>query len=236
MSHQGMSGAPRRHAFATRIIHALFAFAIVTQLLTSLVMRAPRPARAGADSLFILHEYAGLSALAIAGLFWVALLVRRRGTEAGALFPWLSGRRLRALWADAAAHASSLRALEWPRDGAGPLASAIHGLGLLLMTLMAVTGAVVYVLMAPDGRLPGTAAISLDIHRLFANLVWAYLIGHAGLAVLHQMFGAPVIAEMWSLRPSRAADRSPSSTTRSDENPPSDPTRISAGRRVSLRQ
>lgn len=30
--------------------------------------------------------------------------------------------------------------------------------------------------------------------------------GHAGIAVLHQAFGAPVIAEMRSLRPERSVD------------------------------
>jgi cytochrome b561 len=66
-----------RHNFGTRLAHFSFAITIVTQLATSLIMRAPHPGRGGADSLFRIHEYSGLFALAcsqivIANIFGVS--------------------------------------------------------------------------------------------------------------------------------------------------------------------
>jgi cytochrome b561 len=194
----------QRHPLGTRIAHFFFAIAIVTQLATSLIMRAPHPGRSTADTLFRIHEYFGLAALALAAIFWISIVIRQAGTDFGALIPWFSGRRVHALWTDIKTHAILLRDLRWPQNVASPLANAVHGLGLLLMSLMAVTGTIVYATMAGDGSLSTLGSTALDIHKLFANLAWAYLIGHAGIAVLHQAFGAPVISEMWSLRPERS--------------------------------
>ena len=38
------------------------------------------------------------------------------------------------------------------------------------------------------------------VHHTLANLVRAYLIGHAGLAVLHHFAGHSSLAVMWSVR------------------------------------
>jgi hypothetical protein len=164
----------------------------------------PDHAGTAADTLFRIHEYSGLIALALAAIFWISITIRQAGTDFGALIPWFSGRRAHALWTDVKTHAILLRDFRWPQDAAAPLANAVHGLGLLLMSLMAVTGGIVYATMTGDGSLSTLGSTALDIHKLFANLAWAYLIGHAGIAVLHQAFGAPVISEMWSLRPERS--------------------------------
>jgi cytochrome b561 len=164
--------------------------AIVIQLLTSLVMRAPRGTRPG-DAIFEIHEYSGYAALGFAALFWAVLMLRAKGTSAGALVPWFSRRRWAALIEDTRAHIASARRLNFPdMDDHRPMVSAIHGLGLLLMTLMAVTGTAS--VLFPDIR-----GQVLDIHETFANLVWAYLIGHAGLALLAHWTRHLDLREMW---------------------------------------
>mgnify|MGYP003649509327 CR=1 FL=1 len=45
-------------------------------------------------------------------------------------------------------------------------------------------------------------ANDLLLHVTFANLVWAYLIGHAGLAILHHFTSKASLSEMWSFRAS----------------------------------
>ena len=83
-----------------------------------------------------------------------------------------------------------------------PLASAVHGLGLLLMTVMAVTGTVWFV--NETWIYSQSTYMRLDIiaHHLFANLVWAYLIGHALLALVHHYSGQASLKIMWSVKPS----------------------------------
>jgi cytochrome b561 len=68
-------------------------------------------------------------------------------------------------------------------------------LGLSLISLMAASGTIWFWLppAAP-------ARTVMEIHRLFANLTWAYLIAHAGLAMLHHLLRQASLTEMWSLR------------------------------------
>lgn len=179
-----------RHALTTRLIHAGLALSIITQLTTSLVMRAPHGTSPG-DLLFEVHEYSGYAALGFAALFWLALALRTKGTSLGSLIPWFSANRRAALVEDTKAQLASARHLSLPdMDDHRPMASAIHGLGLLLMTLMATTG-------TASVLFPGVREQVLGVHVLFANVVWAYLIGQAGLALLAHWTRHLDLREMW---------------------------------------
>ncbi|WP_231737582.1 hypothetical protein, partial [Caulobacter sp. CCH5-E12] len=51
------------------------------------------------------------------------------------------------------------------------------------------------------GAVPaGIREAGLTVHGAFANLVWTYLIGHASLAVLHELAGHRLFRQMFSLR------------------------------------
>lgn len=182
-----------RHSWATRALHMLLALAVIWQLLTSLAMEGPRAGVPG-DWVFSAHSLAGRVTLGIIVLFWLNLLVRRIGVAPGALFPWLSAPRRTALYADARRQVDALRRFRAPQhiDGAA-LASAVHGLGLLLVTVMAATGALWW-LLQPSAA----ASFLIDVHTLFANLAWVYLIGHAGLAILYHLRGEAPLGTMWS--------------------------------------
>jgi len=188
-----------RHNRATRLLHAGLALAIVSQLLTSLAMQGPDDVQAG-DILFQLHRYSGLAATVLAFGLWLTILLRSRGTDLGALIPWVSVRRLSALWQDIKVHGRGALNLRLPEhDPQAALPSAIHGLGLLLISAMAASGAVYFVQVGlglhsaePDGM------IAMTVHLALGNLVWAYLIAHAGLAVLHHLLRSMSLATMWS--------------------------------------
>lgn len=175
---------------ATRLLHILLAAAIVTQLGLSLGMEAPSRGRPG-DALFEIHEKSGLAALTILVAFWVCSLIRRNETRFSMLFPWFDRDRRRAFGDDLVAHARALRGGAVPLTEGKPFASAIHGLGLLIATLMATTGALGY--FVPQAR------FLLEVHETAAPLMWAYLIGHAGIAVIHQFKGDALITRMFSL-------------------------------------
>lgn len=72
----------------------------------------------------------------------------------------------------------------------------MHGLGLLTATAMAATGSALALLALHKGQ----ASTVLEIHKLISNLMWAYLIGHAGLALLHQLAGQRVLQRMFGRR------------------------------------
>lgn len=199
MTRQDHTTTDPRHGFATRLLHAGLAISIIVQLLTSLVMQGPSNTDSG-DQLFQIHHYAGLIAMALAFLFWLTIVFRRGGTDFGALIPWLSPARRKAFFDDLLMHLRlALRFRLPPYEEEGPLASGIHGLGLLLISAMALSGTI-YALQVwvghsaePDG------VLVMQVHFALANLVWAYLIGHAAMATLHHITRSAHLARMWSL-------------------------------------
>ena len=190
-----------QHALSTRFVHAGLATSVCLQLATSLIMQGPSETSAG-DNLFQLHRYSGFAALAFAFLFWLLLAVRHRGTEVAALFPWFSGVHLHALVRDLSTHIrTGLKGRLPDHEENGPLASAVHGLGLLLMTAMAVSGGV-YAAQVWAGLQPPEpdGSVAMTIHLALANLVWAYLIAHAGMAAIHHYARSVSLSRMWRFR------------------------------------
>ena len=188
---------PRIHSRLTRLLHAATALAIGWQLGLSLIMVPPDDAPVlGAP--MILHEYGGAVALGVLVVFWLNAIIRRAGTSLGALLPWGSPTRLAALWTDVKAHLGALRHLSAPDHGAEtPLASAVHGAGLLLMTLMAASGLLWW---QGPASLTETA---IELHVLCGNLVWAYLIGHALMGLFNHVRKDTSLGGMWSFGSSK---------------------------------
>lgn len=188
-----------RHSFFTRLFHMALALTIIVQLLTSSWMTAPREDRQE-DWLFEVHEYSGLLALFLATGFWLVLAMRRGGTPIGIMFPWFSAMRRQAAWDDLIALLQDIKILRPPKyHTENPLASAVHGLGLLLMTAMGTTGGLYFLAMFFGATEDSWAHIAIDVHEVLSNLVWAYLIGHASLAVIHHYARHMNLKKMWSL-------------------------------------
>ena len=177
---------------STRLLHLLLLLAVIHQLVNSQFIDRPEPGDAP-SLLWTMHQYVGVAALAAVAAFWVWTLVRRRETPLGALLPWFSGPRLRALVDDAAYYIRGLRRGKLVDDRDSAVAEAVHGLGLLVVSMMALTGTVW--LVAATGT--PVARVALNTHRLFANLMWAYLVAHAGLAVLHHLLGSDILSRMF---------------------------------------
>ncbi|OWY08872.1 hypothetical protein B6V73_20020 [Thioclava sp. JM3] len=190
-----------RHNFFTRLAHMGLALATITQLVTSLIFVAPSPGKSG-NIWYEIHEYGGLTAFGFVLLFWLALTARRLGTAPGLLFPWFSGPSLRAVWSDTKAHLAAVTRFRLPPfEEHGALASAVHGLGLLLVTAMVATGTIYYFINTGNSDAGGLVGVLMFVHKTLANVVWAYLIGHAGLAVIHHFTDNLRLTEMWSLKP-----------------------------------
>ena len=177
----------------TRVLHSVLLLAVAHQLILVGLVERPKVGSAG-NAFFAWHQTVGLVTLGIVTAFWLWTLLRRSETAAAALFPWFSVRRRQALWNDVRAHVDELRRFRLKHSDESPLASATHGLGLLTVSAMAVTGAVMAV-----GGVPGGTV--LQIHKLLANLMWAYVIAHAGIALLHQAQGRQVLQRMFGPLP-----------------------------------
>lgn len=188
------------YGWGTRVIHISLALAVVVQLATSLFMS--HDTNSGReDLLFEVHEYAGLTSLVIIAVFWLVVFFRKKGTPLGLLFPWFSRVRRKALTTSAMRHLKLIKARKVPGyEDEDAVASAIHGIGILIISVMTVTGLLYFVsgkMGAPDGVV---ATVAITIHAPFSKLVWAYLIGHAGIAVLHAVRREIPLSVMWSLK------------------------------------
>jgi cytochrome b561 len=177
----------------TRVLHLLLLLAVLHQLISSKLISRPLPGDAP-STLYMLHEYIGIASLAVVCLFWLWTLVRHGETSVAKLFPWLSPRRIGAILDDVVDQIHAICRRNFSRESSGALASAIHGLGLLVVTAMAATGTVYFFSSA------SVAHDALALHRLFANLMWAYIIGHAGIAALHHLLGSDILRRMFWIR------------------------------------
>lgn len=189
-----------RHSRLTRLSHAALVLAVIVQLASSLIMRRPYGGNPG-NGFFQIHEYAGLVAMAIIVVFWLNVIGRRLGTAPAALMPWFSAERRRALHADILRHIEAAKRLRLPEhDERAALPSAIHGMGLLLMTYMAASGTVWYAMTANGLGHVAFVRPMMEIHGAFGNLVWVYLLGHAALGVLQHVTSSQPLSVMWSAR------------------------------------
>jgi cytochrome b561 len=182
--------ATTRRTLPTKLLHAALLLSVLWQLGASGLVERPRTGQPG-NVFYEVHQIVGLTTLGLVLAFWLWSVVRRSETPLVALFPWLSRHRLSAILADLKIHWALLRQRRLPDgDVETPLASAVHGLGLLTALAMGATGAWLYTQSVP-------ADLVLEVHKAVANLMWAYVVGHAGLALLHQATGHPALKRMF---------------------------------------
>ncbi len=188
------------HTTATRVVHGALAVAVVIQLLSSLRMVVAEDGRPG-NSIFGIHQYVGMAAFVFVLGFWVVTLTRQHGVGLGALFPWLSPSRLRALVDDLESHLRDLKDRRLPTyDRSSPLAAAAHGVGLLLITAMAGSGTLYYFVNSGSPDAGGLVGVAMTIHKTAANMAWGYLIAHASMSVLYHFASEMSLKHMWSPR------------------------------------
>ncbi|MZR32003.1 cytochrome b/b6 domain-containing protein [Sneathiella litorea] len=184
----------------TRFLHFLFAFGIVAQLLTSEWMVHPKPDRA-ANFLYEIHEKLGVALLVVLVIHWLWSLVRRGPVPFGQVFPWASATRRAALWQDIKHYLASILKLRLPGvDEPSPLAGAIQGVGLVIATVMAATGTLIFFNIGENGQFSSWLALVKEVHEFFGPVLWAYLVVHVGASVLHEILGHRIIHPMFSIR------------------------------------
>jgi hypothetical protein len=135
-----------------------------------------------------------MTTLGLVFAFWLWTLARHGETSLGKLFPWLSPRRIAAIFKDGVDQIEAIRRGDFSGESTGTFASAVHGIGLLIVTAMATTGTVVFF---ADKRVFHYA---MSLHRVTANLMWAYLIAHSSIAVLHHLLGSDIMRRMFWIR------------------------------------
>jgi len=186
----------------TRYLHFGMVITISLQLFISLIMVAPDHKGGSIAKLaFDLHEVVGLTALAIILSHWAWSVINRTDGGLKQLFPWFGEARVAVI-----NDAKALLKGKLPEGGnRGGLPGLVHGLGLLAATAIAITGGILFFIFPESGEPGNIAEFFAETHEFLAIFVWAYWLGHGGLAMLHHYQGSDLVKKMFSFSSLRAA-------------------------------
>lgn len=194
-----MTALPRTRNRTTRWIHLLLAVLIIHQMVMSAVMEIPSPRRGHPGNLWwSFHEYGGLLTFSAVFLFWVLQITRRVGTTAlEEWFPWFSRAHLQALKQDVLRYLHEVIRLRMPDpEESNALPAAVQGFGLLLVSVLAITGTLWWIGNQLGGTWLAFTRDLIEIHGVLGDMVWYYLALHVGAALLHEFFGHRILRTM----------------------------------------
>ncbi|WP_018413308.1 cytochrome b/b6 domain-containing protein [Methyloversatilis thermotolerans] len=166
-----------------RLIHGVLALAVVFQIFSPEWMNEPwRTGDAVGRLMFALHEWGGLIA-GLSGLCVAAGMGRR----------YLRGETPRTDRASLLAQfrllmSGLLRLRVPPAPATRALAHLVQLLGLLLIAWFCLTGAAIWWVGAASATARGIG----ELHEMAAPLLYLYLGGHGGMALLHRLSARPL--------------------------------------------
>jgi len=170
--------------YTGRVLHAGFAIAIVCQLLSSYVMHRPYLGRHLSllpEEAFLVHKFVGLVAFGFVVVYWCWVLTGRRD-KLKHLFSWITSLGRMQIKSDVF---SLLRGRLPEHPDGGGLAGTIHGLGLLLVTLVGFCGLLLFLFLPQTHQMPEGVHFIKETHANFAYWIWWYVIGHSAMAFWH---------------------------------------------------
>jgi len=187
----------------TRLLHWGFALLIPLQLLSEEFMKRPKPGRIRDDMqvfFFDMHEWVGMILLVVIVSHFVWVFISKDLSWAR-LYPYFSAQARAGLKQQIINDVPG-----WFKGKiADPshesyLAGAVHGLGLLLVLAMGFTGAVMLYGMEDSGQMLGLVHEAKELHEGLGGLLWAYLIAHIGMTVIHKLLGHKIFSRIFSFQ------------------------------------
>jgi len=180
----------------TRLLHIGMVATVTAQLALSLMMESPDEENISvlASAAFEAHELIGMAALVIVLSHWLWTLFNHADGGFRHLFPWFGEAR-----AEVVREAQAMLGGKLPESGVrGGLPGFIHGLGLLIISGMVVTGGTLFFIMPESGEFTGVVEWLAESHETIATLIWLYWGGHGATAILHHLKGDSILKDMFS--------------------------------------
>jgi len=187
----------------TRVIHYGLIFSVLFQLISAEWMLIPEPGKiAGLGvSIFYTHVwFSGWVVFILATLY--AMLMTDDPDGLGLLVPWFSAKRRAAFFQAARKEVPGIfRGRLAPLERKSPLAGAIHGLGIITLLGLGLTGSYVMLGVRSDGTMSADILLFLEVHEFFGVLTWTFLAGHIFMAIYHLFLGhGQEIREIFSFK------------------------------------
>lgn len=175
----------------TRVLHFLMITTVLFQLISGLFMQVPEPGKIVGWT-YVLFSWH------IIFFGWLAFLVgvlyaSIRFSEPGQwhrLMPWFSKKGRSGFIKSAKEELPGIFTGKLPLpEKQGQLAGAMHGLGFTLLICMGMTGAYVMNGVRSDGSMTTDMLLFLDLHSMFAILIWTFLALHVSMVIYHLVLG-----------------------------------------------
>ncbi len=185
----------------TRVLHFGIVLSILLQLFGEKLVGFPQPdhARDVIETLFIgIHEGIGLISLILVCVYLIVVLDEAAGRER--LFPWMNASGRHKLWLEMRRDIPGWLHGKLPSPGESHFISgAIHGTGITLALLLGFTGSMLFLGVGPHGEIPPDVKIIWECHSIMATMMWIFVAGHAGMALMHKFKGHETLREMFRL-------------------------------------
>ncbi|MFQ5582345.1 MAG: cytochrome b/b6 domain-containing protein [Mariprofundaceae bacterium] len=191
-----------RYDRTVRIFHLIIMITVLAQLLTEQLMKVPKPGEAIQPFealLFGIHEWNGFVILALVAAYIMYLTDDKDDWKR--LFPWTSASGCKGLWQEIRLDVPGwLKGrLKRPAD-AHHIAGTVHGLSILLAIGLGSTGIMIFMGLESDGSMSPEIKLLRDLHSKMGTLMWIYMFGHTGMALMHQLSGHRILQDIFSLK------------------------------------
>ena len=207
-SGHALSRPPLRFSRAVRLLHLSLMLGVLIQLLSEQLMKVPKPGETirPVEAVFLaLHEWNGFAVLALAAFYLMYL--SNNSEDWKRLFPWMSAAGCKGLCREIRFDLPGwLKGRLRPPTKAHHIAGTVHGLGILLAIGLGATGTLVFMGLESNGGMSADIRQLRSLHASLGNLMWIYLFGHAGMAIIHQLRGHRVLGEIFNLTAGGSGD------------------------------
>ena len=174
-----------------RLLHTITAVAIIFHLMISFIMDHPhasKPMTINGALYFQWHEWIGLAALTILMGGWIYRLMNWKRESQDRFFPWFKSSRRLSITHETG-HLLIMRWTKIPENGA--LAGTIHELGLLIASVMVLTGGVIYVALGSQNTVTPGVHNLMEVYLFLATFICGLLIWTCAHGVMPPVHGAP---------------------------------------------
>jgi len=186
---------------ATRILHFGIVLSVLLQMFGEKIIGFPEPdhPRRVIQTLYIgIHEGVGSIALILVCVYLIVALDEIVSRER--LFPWVNVAGRNHLWLEIRRDIPNwLRGKLSPPDESYMIAGAIHGLGISLALLLGLTGSMLFLGIGPRGTMTPDIKVIWECHSVMATIMWIFVTGHAGIALIHEFKGHKILRKMFRL-------------------------------------
>jgi len=178
----------------TRLLHWGIAVGIPLQLISEELMKRPKPGRIRTDEqifFFDMHEWVGMLLLTLIVLRLLWGVIGMGEGRLSKLFPYLTPKGRIGILNEFRTEVPGWFRGKFaaPEKNEDYIAGLVHGLGVLLILALGTSGAVMLYGMEESGQMLGVVHDMKELHEALGSVLWIYLIGHVGMAVVHQVLG-----------------------------------------------